>query len=89
MVIDPGHGGKDSGCVSPSGKTKEKTVVLDICKRLAAKITAGYPDVKVIMTRDDDTFVTLQGRADIANRNDANLFISIHVNSVDGKRNGP
>lgn len=89
VVIDPGHGGKDAGCVSPSGKTKEKTVVLDIGKRLAAKIAAGYPDMKVIMTRDDDTFVTLQGRADIANRNDANLFISIHVNSVDGKRNGP
>ena len=67
----------------------EKTVVLDISSRLAEKIRAGYPDVKVIMTRDDDRFVELQGRADIANRNKANLFISIHVNSVDGKRNGP
>lgn len=89
VVIDPGHGGKDAGCVSPSGKTLEKTVVLDIGKRLAAKIRDGYPDVKVIMTRSNDTFVTLQGRADIANNNNANLFISIHVNSVDGKRNGP
>ena len=89
VVIDPGHGGKDAGCVSPSGKTMEKNLVLDISKRLAEKIKAEYPDVKVILTRSDDTFVTLQGRADIANSNNANLFISIHVNSVPGKRNGP
>lgn len=89
VVIDPGHGGKDAGCISPSGKTMEKTIVLDISKRLAEKIRTGYPDVKVIMTRSTDKFVELQGRADIANRNKANLFISIHVNSVDGKRNGP
>ena len=89
VVIDPGHGGKDAGCISPSGKTMEKTLVLDISKRLAEKIKAGYPDVKVILTRSDDTFVTLQGRADIANANNANLFISVHVNSVPGKSNGP
>lgn len=89
IVIDPGHGGKDAGCISPSGKTMEKTIVLDIAKRLSDKICIGYPDVKVIMTRSNDSFVTLQGRADIANRNNANLFISIHINSVDGKRNGP
>ena len=89
VVIDPGHGGKDAGCVSPNGKTKEKTIVLDIAKRLNDKRRSGFPDTKVIMTRGDDTFVTLQGRADIANRNDANLFVSIHINSVDGKRNGP
>jgi N-acetylmuramoyl-L-alanine amidase len=89
VVIDPGHGGKDAGCISPSGKTMEKTVVLDIARRLSDKIKAGYPNVKVIMTRSDDTFVTLQGRADIANRNNANLFISIHVNSVEGKKNAP
>ena len=89
VVIDPGHGGKDAGCISPSGKTMEKTVVLDISKRLADKIRTSYPDVKVIMTRNTDTFVELQGRADIANRNKANLFISVHVNSVDGKKTGP
>lgn len=89
VVIDPGHGGKDAGCVSPSGKTLEKNIVLDIGKRLADMIRAGYPDVKVILTRSDDTFVTLQGRADIANRNNANLFISIHINSVEGKRSAP
>ena len=89
VVIDPGHGGKDAGCVSPSGKTMEKTIVLDIAARLSGKIRSGYPDVKVIQTRTNDSFVTLQGRADIANRNNANLFISIHINSVEGRRNGP
>ena len=89
VVIDPGHGGKDAGCISPSGKTMEKTVVLDIATLLADKIRAGFPGVNVIMTRDDDTFVELQGRADIANKAKANLFISIHVNSVDGKKSGP
>ncbi len=89
VVIDPGHGGKDAGCISPSGKTLEKTIVLDIAGRLSEKIRRGYPDVKVIRTRENDMFVTLQERADIANRNNANLFISIHINSVDGKRNGP
>ncbi len=89
VVIDPGHGGKDAGCISPSGKTMEKTVVLDISKRLTDKIRTSYPDVKVIMTRNTDKFVELQGRADIANRNKANLFISVHVNSVDGKKTGP
>ena len=89
VVIDPGHGGKDAGCISPSGKTMEKTVVLDISLRLAEKIRKGCPDVKVVLTRSTDTFVELQGRADIANSNKANLFISVHVNSVDGKRNGP
>ena len=89
VVIDPGHGGKDAGCISPSGKTMEKTVVLDIATKLAEKIRTGCPDVNVLMTRDDDTFVELQGRADIANKAKANLFISIHVNSVDGKKTGP
>ena len=67
VVIDPGHGGKDAGCVSPSGKTMEKTVVLDIGALLAEKIKAACPDVTVVRTRTDDSFVELQGRADIAN----------------------
>lgn len=89
VVIDPGHGGKDAGCTSPGGKTLEKEIVLDIATRLAGKIRDGYPDVKVVMTRSTDVFVTLQGRADIANRSGANLFISVHVNSADRKRSGP
>ena len=81
VVIDPGHGGKDSGAVSRDRKSSEKTFVLDISKTLADKIRAAYPDVKVILTRTDDNYVTLGGRADIANKAEANLFISVHINA--------
>ena len=84
VVIDAGHGGKDAGCVSRDQKTYEKTVTLDVAKRLEQKIKAAYPDVKVIMTRSTDKFVELENRAVIANKADANLFISIHVNSIGG-----
>lgn len=84
VVIDPGHGGKDPGAVSKDGNSYEKTFVLDIAKTLADKIREGYPDVKVIMTRSTDHFVTLNDRAEIANKAGANLFISIHINSSAG-----
>ncbi|MEE3466442.1 MAG: N-acetylmuramoyl-L-alanine amidase, partial [Candidatus Cryptobacteroides sp.] len=54
VVIDPGHGGKDSGCISRDGKTYEKNITLDIGKRLAQKISVAYPDVEVRMTRTED-----------------------------------
>ena len=82
VVIDPGHGGKDAGAVSRDKKTAEKTLVLDISKTLADKIRAAYPDVKVILTRTDDRYITLNERADIANKAEANLFISVHINSI-------
>lgn len=81
VVIDPGHGGKDSGAVSRDKKSYEKTFVLDIANTLAGKIRSGCPDVKVVMTRSDDRYVTLGGRADLANKEEANLFISIHINA--------
>ena len=83
VVIDPGHGGKDPGCISRDGKTYEKTITLDISKRFAEKISSEYPDVKVILTRTEDVYVTLADRAAIANKADADLFVSIHVNSID------
>lgn len=83
VVIDAGHGGKDAGCVSRDGKTYEKTITLDIARRLAKKIESAYQDVDVILTRSDDRFVELENRAVIANKAGANLFISIHVNSVE------
>ncbi|MBQ1913480.1 MAG: N-acetylmuramoyl-L-alanine amidase [Bacteroidales bacterium] len=83
VIIDPGHGGKDAGCVSRDKKTYEKNIVLDIGQRLAGKIRAAYPEVTVKMTRDDDTFVELENRAVIANKAGGDLFISIHVNSVE------
>ena len=81
IVIDPGHGGHDPGCISADKNTRETNVALDISQRLARKIGESLPGVKVVLTRSDDTFVTLSGRADIANDIGADLFISIHVNA--------
>ena len=81
VVIDAGHGGKDPGGVSKDRKTYEKNLVLDIAKRFGQKIKEKYPDVKVIYTRSTDVYITLNERAAIANRNNADLFISIHCNS--------
>ena len=82
LVIDPGHGGNDPGAVSRDGKYYEKTFTLDISKKLAAKIREGCPDVKVVLTRDKDKTVALNDRAAIANKANADLFISIHINSA-------
>ena len=84
VCIDPGHGGKDPGCVSKNKKYRESKINLDIARKLSDLIKQNYPSVKVIMTRSDDSFVTLAGRADIANKNKAGVFISLHVNSVNG-----
>lgn len=83
VVIDAGHGGKDAGCISRDKKTYEKSIALDVAKRLAQKISSAYPDVAVLMTRGDDTFVELENRAVFANKAGADLFISIHVNAVE------
>ena len=83
VVIDPGHGGKDAGCVSRDKKTFEKNIALDIALRLNRKIASAFPDVDVKMTRSDDRFVELEQRAVFANKAGANLFISVHVNSVE------
>lgn len=81
IVIDPGHGGHDPGCISADRKTQEKNIALDIANRLSRKIGESLPGVKTVLTRSDDKFVTLSGRADIANNLGADLFISIHVNA--------
>ncbi|MBP5397021.1 MAG: N-acetylmuramoyl-L-alanine amidase [Bacteroidales bacterium] len=81
VVLDPGHGGKDAGAVSKDKKTYEKNLVLSIAKATEEKIKAACPDVKVVLTRRKDVFLPLLERAEIANRNKANLFISIHINA--------
>lgn len=82
VVIDPGHGGKDPGALGKTRATDEKNIVLSVAKNLGNKIKAKYPGVKVIYTRSTDVFVELKERANIAKRNKADLFISIHCNSV-------
>lgn len=81
VVIDPGHGGKDPGAPGKTSKTSEKHLVLAISKQLGNKIKAAYPDVKVVYTRSTDVFVELKERVNIAKKNKADLFISIHCNS--------
>ena len=79
IVLDPGHGGHDTGTVGPEG-LREKDLVLDIAKRLGALIEERLGS-EVIYTRSDDTFVPLERRTEIANEAKADLFLSIHANS--------
>lgn len=81
VVIDAGHGGHDAGAVD-NGQL-EKTINLEVAKRLASLINKNLTGVEAVMTRSDDSYLTLQQRADIANKAKGNLFISIHTNSVD------
>ncbi len=81
VVIDAGHGGHDSGCLGHS-RVNEKVVALNIALLLGKYIEANIPDVKVVYTRKSDVFVELEERAAIANRNNADLFISIHCNAA-------
>jgi N-acetylmuramoyl-L-alanine amidase len=80
IVIDPGHGGHDTGTISASGM-REKDLVLDVGRRLKAYIKHNYPEVEVVMTRDSDRFIALEERTAIANSQHADLFISIHANA--------
>ena len=80
VVIDPGHGGKDPGALGKTKNLHEKHIVLSVSQLLGQKIKAMYPDVKVIYTRTNDTFIGLHERAMVARRNNVDLFISIHCN---------
>lgn len=82
IVIDAGHGGHDPGCVA--GDTHEEDITLAISLKLAELLRQQYPQINVILTRDKDVFIPLYERANIANRNKANLFISIHCNFMPG-----
>lgn len=83
ICIDAGHGGKDPGAIG--AKCYEKNVVLSVALKLGKLIESNYPDLKVIYIRKKDVFVELRDRTRIANDNKADLFISIHANSLDVK----
>ena len=80
IVIDPGHGGHDTGTIGPTG-LMEKDLCLDVALRLGKIIEQRLPGADVIYTRSDDTFIPLEERTNIANQAKADLFISIHANS--------
>ncbi len=83
LVVDPGHGGKDFGAVDNG--TREKDINLGVALQLEALMNKKLKEAKTVMTRDKDVYLTLQERADIANKAKGDLFISIHTNSVDKK----
>lgn len=83
VTLDAGHGGKDYGAIGV--KTNEKTVTLSVVRQLGGLIEQNLPAVKVVYTRDKDVFVELSERAAIANKASSDLFMSVHINSVDKK----
>jgi N-acetylmuramoyl-L-alanine amidase len=83
IVIDPGHGGIDPGAISHK-KTKEKDVVLAYAQALR-DVLQKSPNYKVILTRDEDQFISLEQRVNIARENKADLFIAVHADTVDEK----
>ena len=84
IVIDAGHGGKDPGAIGYHN-IKEKNIVLDIANEVGNFINKNLPDVNVVYTRQDDIFLGLKNRTNIANKNKGQIFISIHANSSSAK----
>ena len=82
LVIDAGHGGRDAGCVG--SMSSEKNLTLKYALAFGKIVERNCPDVKVLYTRTKDHFVELKQRADFANRNKADLFISVHINAIPG-----
>ena len=83
VIIDPGHGGKDSGAIGIGG-VQEKNIILPIGKRIAEILERN--GIQVIMTRDSDYFVTLPGRVTMAQQANADVFVSVHANSAGANR---
>lgn len=85
IVIDAGHGGKDTGC-NQGTDAEEKKIALKVALALGEKIESEFPNIKVIYTRKKDVFIDLHERSAIANRNKADLFISVHCNANPNKK---
>lgn len=97
VLIDAGHGGKDPGAVSThviDGKSitlQEKDITLDVSKKILQLLTKSYPDKKILLTRSDDRFLSLEQRVEIANsvnleQHEAILYVSVHANSAFDKK---
>lgn len=86
LVIDAGHGGRDHG--APGKLTVEKHINLNVALAFGKLVEDNFKDVKVIYTRKTDVFIPLKTRAEIANRNKADLFVSIHTNAVESNKTG-
>jgi len=84
VIIDPGHGGKDPGAIGYHN-IKEKHIVLDIAKELGGFLKKAMPTLNIIYTRDNDTFLGLKNRTNLANKNQGHIFLSIHANSSSAK----
>ena len=82
LVIDPGHGGKDAGALGAF--SKEKDINLTVALAFGRYVEQNCPDVRVIYTRKTDVFIPLKERADMANKNKADLFVSVHTNALPG-----
>ena len=80
LVIDAGHGGRDAGAVG--AVTKEKTLTLKYALAFGEMVERNCPDVSVVYTRKTDRFLELWQRAEIANKQKADLFVSVHINSL-------
>ncbi len=81
IVLDAGHGGRDSGALGQRG-TREKDVALSVVKKLGAYINEHLPEINLVYTRSDDTFIPLEERGSIANRARGDLFVSVHANAA-------
>lgn len=86
VIIDAGHGGKDSGAVSPHTGQREKDANLDIAKRLQAELGGSF---RTVMMRSDDIFIELDDRVAFANRYPSAILVSLHFNSGNSSRRGP
>ncbi len=84
IIIDPGHGGKDGG--ARGAYSSEKDICLAVSLKVGAMIEKELPDIKIIYTRTTDTYPALHARANLANQNNGDLFLCIHVNSAPPKR---
>ena len=88
IVLDPGHGGKDPGAVSPDGSMKEKDFTLDVCLRIQKRLHELLPEADIRLTRNNDTYLALVERAEVANSLNADIFLSIHGNAYADARAG-